>query len=91
MYETFFIFDGIVNEHCDGVAFRSISPLGPTLVNVFMCYFENSQLENCRHFKPIVYTRFVDDTFLLFQIKNRVEKFKNYLNKQHKNKIYVGN
>ena len=61
-------------------------PLGPTLANVFMCHFENIWLENCpAHFKPIVYRRFVDDTFLLFRTKDHVEKFKNYLNKQHKN------
>ena len=43
-------------------------------------------MENCPgHFKPIVYRRFVDDTFLLFRSKNHVEKFRNYLNKQHKN------
>ena len=62
------------------------SPLGSTLANVFMCHFEKIWLENCpTHFKPIVYRRFVDDTFLLFQTKDHVEKFKNYLNKQHKN------
>ena len=62
------------------------SPLGPTLANVFMCHFENIWLENCpSHFKPIVYRRFADDTFLLFRSKNHVEKFRNYLNKQHKN------
>ena len=31
------------------------------------------------------YRRFVDDTFLLFQSKDHVEKFRNYLNKQYKN------
>ena len=62
------------------------SPLGPTLDNVFMCYFENIWLKNFPvHFKPIVYRRFVDDTFLLFRTKYHVKKFKNYLNKQHKN------
>ena len=84
MFESFFIFDGKFYEQCDGVAMGS--PLGPTLANVFMCHFENIWLENCpAHFKPIVYRRFVDDTFLLFQTKDDVEKFKNYLNKQHKN------
>ena len=68
---------------CDGVAMGS--PLGPTLANVFMCHFENIWLENCpAHFKPIIYKSFVDDTFLLFRTKDHVEKFKNYLNKQHK-------
>ena len=62
------------------------SPLGPKLANVFMCYFENIWLVNCpAHFKPLVYRRFVDDTFLFFRTKDHVEKFQNYLNKQHKN------
>ena len=65
MFESFFIFDGKFYEQCDGIAMGS--PLGPTLANVFMCHFENIWLENCpSHFKPIVYRRFVDDTFLLF-------------------------
>ena len=56
------------------------------MVNVFMCHFEIIWLENClAHFKPTVYRRFIDDTFLLFRTKDRVEKFKNYLTKQHKN------
>ena len=61
-------------------------PLEPTLNNVFMCYFENIWLENCRnYFKLIVYRQFFDDTFLLFRSKDHDEKFRNYLNKQHKN------
>ena len=84
IFETFFIFDGKFYEQCNSVAMGS--PLGPTLANVFMCHFENIWLENCPvHFEPIVYTRFVDDTFLLFRTKDHVEKFKNYLNKKHKN------
>ena len=84
IFESVFIFDGKFYEQCDGVAMSS--PLGPILANVFMCHFENIWLENCpAHFKPIVYRRFVDDTFLLFRTKDHVEKFKNYLNKQHKN------
>ena len=84
MFESFFIFDEKLYEQCDDVAMGS--PLGPTLANVFMCHFENIWLENCpSHFKPIVYRRFVDDTFVLFRSKDHVEKFRNYLNKQHKN------
>ena len=70
-------------EQCGGVAMDF--PLGPTLANFFMCHFENTWLENCpANFKPIVYRRLVDDTFLHFRTKNHVEKFKNYLKKQHK-------
>ena len=43
-------------------------------------------MESCpSHFRLIVYRWFVDDTFLLFQSKDHVEKFRHYLNKQHKN------
>ena len=51
-----------------------------------MCHFENIWLENCpARFKPTVYRRFIDDTFILLWTKGHVEKLKNYLNKQHKN------
>ena len=80
MFESFYIFDGKFYEQCDGVAVGS--PLGPTLANFFMFHFENIWLENCpSYFKPVVYRRFTDDTFLLFWSKDHVEKFRNYLNK----------
>ena len=61
------------------------SPLGPILANVFKCHFENIWLEVCpSHFKTIAWRRFADDAFLLFPSKYDVEKFRNYLNKQHK-------
>ena len=36
-------------------------------------------------FKPVIYRRYVDDTFLLFRSKHHIEKFRNYLNRQHRN------
>ena len=36
-------------------------------------------------FRPVIYKRYVDDTFLLFQNINQIEKFKYYLNLQHAN------
>ena len=75
MFESFFIFDGKFYEQCDGVAMGS--PLGPTLANVFMCHFENIWLENCpAYFKPIVYRRFVDDTFYSFEQKVMLKSLK---------------
>ena len=83
MFESFFIFDGKCYEQCDGVAMGS--PLGSTFTNVFTYHFQNGCLENClAHFKSSVYRRFVDNKFLLFRTKDHVEKFKNYLNKQHR-------
>ena len=69
---NFFIFDGKCYEQCDGVAVGS--PIRPILANVFMCHFENLLFENFPpYFKAIVYRRFVDDTFLLFQVNDYVE------------------
>ena len=61
-------------------------PLGPALVNVFLFYHKNVWLQNCpSEFKPAIYRRYVDDTFLLFRSKHYIEKLQNYLNRQHKN------
>ena len=62
------------------------SPLGPTLANIFLCCHEQMWLDNCPvEFKPVIYRRFVDDTFLLFRSKEHIEKFCLYLNCQHPN------
>ena len=51
-----------------------------------MCHLEIIWLENYpTQSKPVVYRRYVDDTFLLFRSTEYAEKFKNYRNKQHKN------
>ena len=82
IFELLFIFDGKLYEQFDGV---EMSFLEPTLANVFMCHFESIWLENCPvHFQPIIDRRFIDDIFLLFLTKDHAERFKNYLNKQHK-------
>ena len=38
MLESFFIFDGKFYEQCNDVAM--VSPVGPTLANVFMCHLK---------------------------------------------------
>ena len=75
------------NEYCkqiDGLAMGS--PLGPTFANIFLSYYEQIWLKNCPYeFKPVIYKRYVDDTFLLFRSKDRIEKFRGYLDCQHPN------
>ena len=61
------------------------SPLGPTLANPVMCQFEFVVGKLPSSFQTNCLRQFFNDTFLLFPLKNLVEKFKNYLNKQHKN------
>ena len=84
MSESLILFDQEFYKQHDGVTMGS--PLGPTLANVFLCYHEKIWLQNCpSEFKPVIYRRYVDDTFLLFRSKYHIEKFRNYLNRQHKN------
>ena len=82
--ESLILFDQEFYKQHDGVVMGS--PLGPTLANVFVCYHEKIWLQNCpSEFKPVIYRRYIDDTFLLFRSKHHIEKFRNYLISQHKN------
>ena len=81
---TNFLFNDNLYEQVDGVAMGS--PCGPTLANIFLCYYENIWLEECpTMFKPIIYKRYVDDTFLLFKDVNHVNLFLDYVNSKHPN------
>ena len=84
MSESLILFDGEFYKQIDGVAMGS--PLGPTFANVFLCFYEKIWLEKCPiEFKPVIYRRYVDDTFLLFRSIEQIEKFRSYLNCQHPN------
>ena len=51
-------------------------PLGPTFANIFLSYHEKIWLKNCPcEFKPVIYKRYVDDTFLLLRSKYHIDKF----------------
>ena len=58
--ESLILFDqGFYKQH-DGVAMGS--PLGPTLANVFLCYYEKIWLQNCpSEFKPV----FLEGTLMI--------------------------
>lgn len=72
-----FLFKGVLFEQVDGVAMGS--PLGPSLANVFMCYFERQFLTNCpAEFKPIFCRRYIDDCFLVFRQRSHTQKFLDY-------------
>ena len=60
------------------------SPLGPTLANVFMCFIEKRWLDKRPPlFKPIIYSRYVDDTFHIFRRSQDVDLFLDYFNSRH--------
>ena len=61
-------------------------PVAPTLANIFLCIHENKWLDECPlNFKPTLYRRYMDDTFLLFQEHRQIDLFLDYLNKKHPN------
>ena len=79
-----FLFDGKLYHQKDGVAMGS--PLGPLFANIFFSFHELTWLEDCPHtFKPMFYRRYVDDCFLIFQSKEQVTPFLDYLNSKHPN------
>ena len=79
-----FLFDDKLYRQIDGVAMGT--PCGPTLANIFLSFHEQNWLNNCPpEFKPKVYKRYVDDTFLLFENPDQIENFLQYLNEQHPN------
>ena len=62
------------------------SPLGPTLVNAFLCHHETKWLhDRPETFKPVLYKRYVDTIFVLFKRPEHVKPFVDYMNSKHKN------
>lgn len=81
---SFFIFNDNLYQQTDGVAMGS--PLGPTLANIFLCHYETTWLNSCpTNIKPKLYTRYVDDTFVLFDNATKSQEFLTYLNRKHSN------
>ena len=82
--ESYFMFNDILYKQKDGVAMGS--PLGPTMANVFLSFYEMKWLEQCpNEFKPVFYRRYVDDIFVLFESAEHLSKFHAYLNTCHPN------
>ena len=79
--ESSFIFDFLLYKQIDGVAMGS--PLSPTLANAFLYHYGKEWFDNCpSHFKPIVYSSYVDDIFVLFSSKEHLQPFVDDMNKQ---------
>ena len=88
MLQKNLIFNEQLYKQFDGVAMGS--PLGPTLANAFLVYFEKNWLQNCpSDFKPHYYRRYVDDIFVLFTSPKHIEAFRNSLNGQLANMSFT--
>ena len=79
---TFFFFNNDYYEQIDGLAMGS--PLSATLAKIFLCFHERDWIGNCPlDFKPLYYKRYVDDTFVIFDSKQKANKFLDYINSRH--------
>ena len=74
--ESYFICNDVLYKQSDGVAMGS--PLGPTMANVFLSFYEVKWLEQCpKEFKPVFYRRYVDDMILFSS--NRLNTSQNFV------------
>ena len=82
--DNIFYFNETLYKQVDGCAMGS--PLSGTIANVFMCHHEVNWLESCPPiFRPVMYKRYADDSFLVFKDQSHVEMFRSFLNAQHPN------
>ena len=81
--QTHFLYNGEYYDQIDGVAMGS--PLGPVLANIFMGHHEKLWLEQYPGQGLLFYRRYVDDIFCLFEHKEQVQEFLEYINNQHPN------
>ena len=66
-----FSFDSTMYMQTDGVAMGS--PLGPILANIFVGYNEQHLFQSIK--EPLMYVRYVDDTFVLFNNEKESKLF----------------
>ena len=74
-----FSFNETMYRQTDGVAMGS--PLGPTLANIFVGFCESLLFSKSQ--PPLVYQRYVDDTFAVFPSQADFESFHGQLNDLH--------
>ena len=72
--KSYFIFDYLLYKQIDREAMDA--PLGPTLANALLWYYEKEWLDNRpTHFKPIIYKRYVHDIFVFFYHLKNISNF----------------
>ena len=81
--ENYLIFDQKLLRQIEGLAMGN--PISATFANIFMNFHEQIWLDECPlEFKPLLYRRYVDDTFALFKREADIAPFFNYINGKHR-------
>ena len=74
-----FSFNEQMYKQNDGVSMGS--PLGPTLAGIFMGFLEEQYF--MKHHQPLMYYRYVDDCFILFNTKEQCDEMFSRFNALH--------
>ena len=74
-----FVFSNRMRGQVDGVAMGS--PLGPSLAKIFVRYYEALLFKRVN--KPLMYYRYVDDTFAVLNDHDKCNEFFSNLNSLH--------
>ena len=61
------------------------SPLAPILVNISMGHHKKEWISSYNSGGLLCYKRYVEDIFAVFETKDHVFSFYNYINRQHGN------
>lgn len=78
-----FLYKDKLFKQIDGVAMGG--PLGPSLANFFLGHIEENKIFQNENSYPVVYLRYVDDIFAVFEQGTSYHPFFNLLNQQHPN------
>ena len=77
--ESFFLFSNKFYIQVDRVAMGS--PLGPILANIFFSHHEENWFNKCPiKFKPSFYRSYVVDVFVIFELSESADSFRQYMN-----------
>ena len=80
--DNYLVFNSRYFKQTEGLSMGN--PVSATFANIFMSFHEQKWLSSCpQEFKPLIYKRYVDDTFLIFEKDEHIVPFFNYLNAQH--------
>ena len=80
-----FSFNNKMYKQIDGVAMGS--PLGPALANIFVGYLEEKLFIDNN--QPLIYFRYVDDTFAMFEDEINYNRFLKQLNSPHQSLTFT--